>query len=435
MHQISSDPEDALALARIHCLLGAPEHGLEMCERVLNHGNRGQVVRAHLLYAEAFSSIENLEAAEDHLNVGLRLVPRRWNYYRARFRIAQSRIALDMGRTDRAAVLIRDPAVERVRSRFNPVQLECLVTESSVAMRRGNHRRARLLAEKARLKSRTTERPGQRAEVLGTLAIAEACTGNVPAAEVRYQRALGILLGFKSLLSPELKTGFDRAHVAPMRDKVRARLQTSRPNNEPPFMVALGRFLDSLNKLPDETAYYSRILDCIRQQFPFSGARLHLANTTGLPGARVASLDSVRDDYRRWLEAAPAEPPIHVESDRRIVSISVALSKGPATRGWLYLERPGRLLPELDFDLLVVLKGILEQLLEKPPQGGSRSGSTSQTAKRADNVTICRQTSCRYRLTGQTRPFLQDTVNHSPGRRKRHRERAPRPDDPRIQRP
>jgi DNA-binding NtrC family response regulator len=142
-------------------------------------------------------------------------------------------------------------------------------------------------------------------------------------------------------------------------------------------MLSLGRFLDCLNRLPNEKTFHSRLLDCIRRQFPFSGARLHLPSSAGLPGPKVAALDSVREDYLSWLETAPIEPPIHVESDGRVVSISVALSRGSTTRGWLYLERPGGLLPELDFDLLVVLKGIIEQLLERPVKSRADASARS----------------------------------------------------------
>jgi len=379
MPHLRFDFERALALARIHSLLGDPEQALEFCGRVVSHGNRGQIVRSHLLTAEAFRLIENLDAASTHLGVGLRVLPHRWSYFRARYRIAQSRVALAMGHTDRAAALIRDPAVELVGFRFIPEQLDVLLTKSSIAIRRGDYRRARLLAEKAVLKSRATGRPSLRAAALGTLAQAEAGAGNLPAAEARYHRALGILLGFKSLLSPDLQAGFERAHVAPLRKRIQSRLRSTRPNKDPRFMLSLGRFLDCLNRLPDEKTFHSRLLECIRGQFPFSGARLHMASSAGIPGKKAAALDSVREDYLRWLETAPIEPPIQVQTDGRVVSISVALSRGSSTRGWLYLERPGRLLPELDFDLLVVLKGIIEQLLERPLKSRMDASARSLT--------------------------------------------------------
>jgi DNA-binding NtrC family response regulator/tetratricopeptide (TPR) repeat protein len=363
--QVSSSNADALLLEGwTRILMGRPEEAIELAEKVRRQEIPREAGRSYLLSGQAFMALGNLESAAVHAQSALDRFPVSVPYYRTRARILQAEVALRTPTSKRAGAYV-EGALRLARDHFyQPLLAKAFCLKAECLRRRGELTRARAHALRAQQVASRVERPALLAEILLQLSRVEEEQGARLQAEERRAEARELIASRRDLLPETQREGFARAFAEFLREP-----EAAGPPQLPRTLVGICELATRFREGRRVEDLATSLLDCLQRQLKVTGVQLYTPGRDGTPRV-VASARKCHLDGRELIQS-DGPPGARVRVLGRTTTLVVPLEGRNRVEGWIYLERVGGTLPEVDYDFLACVKAIAEiPLFSRDEAGG-----------------------------------------------------------------
>ena len=366
----------------VRILLGEPERAKEVVQE-LSEMEDGRI---WLLSGQANVALGRLEEALEDSRKALRFFPKSVPYYRVRARLLQAEILTDATHLGDAGPYITDALETSKREFYFPLLARSYMFKGKWLTKKGDPLLGRAHCLRALQVARRVERPGLLAEIFRTLGTIEAIRGRKAQADEQFDQALQILRERYLRLSPRHRPKFAKAHMEPIENE-RVAL-TGRAAHGPPRSVIDSRDLTKALVFAHPDDLPALLMKSVRKVSPLLSANLLLRTDRDDSFRLAASLGRCRHSGKHVLPMLQRKHPVEpkVLMGKTDYALAIPMNSEQRLEGFLYIERGGGGISELEFDSLtsiaetgaLYLQGRLVKRREKLPAMTSRRSSNGE---------------------------------------------------------